>query len=1255
MKEINKTETKSSKLLGIILFHSFIPGKLFKVKAIGHSNNTGDNGAGKSTLLSLLPAFYGADPSKLVDRQADKVSFVDYYLPTPKSVIVFEYEKLGERKCSVMYRNGSSVAYRFLTGTAEQLFSQHLYDELIKQGSETRTWLKNVVSQSMSVSSQIETSVDYRSVILNNKKRLAHRHRAGKNLVAIAHEYSLCSANHSMNHIDILTATMMRHKKMLSRFKTMIVDCFLNNTSMDDVPYKKEYINLANSLDVFVQLDTKKGKFDEAVASKDSLEEYIKQLNSYRAQISSYLHQLAFSDTQLSDKIRSQKVLYSSLVGERKGHLQKLDTELSIHRTEFERKSKVIDAIYNKRDKYESEDDILGKITFYNSLSDMLKEAESAQNHYDNLLEDVQTEESTFNAQVQKLELECSDFRSRKHQEINGILKTKEKIFEHKSDRIEAMQSDLHLERKRLQDEFDEQSEKIRQEQVRLAVLEGQSLEFTQEQKGELRSLENDLEGKRQDLSASQSVVIHLNEQLRQATKTHEDSLSAYHACRDELKEISDEIISVSRALLPTKGSLNEFLEQKVPDWRCNIGKVIAPNLLNSKNLKPIFDLDTTESMFGLHLDLDSIALPDFCLSEEKLLERLDTLKIKELETETREEKAKSRAKSDEQETENLQKEVKIQSQRSKVFEDELSKLSLLKDQKTGQFESDAESRTYEVKKQKSVLESDFFAIKSELKANLENEEQRHQQERVQVKANFDYRLSEEDAKKSAIEALIKDKETVTSDRIRDCKLAFNHALMNKGVDPVSIESAKSKWCALERQCEEIKSFQALIIDYHTWLEAEWKYIDTYNSEKLDLERQIARGVAKRDDYEKSVGRKIDDVATSIKLDEQELISVKEAIGQLTTCTNNLEKAVDESDLASLEDVSVDLEFHSVEHAVSLVTDKITAINTLKKEIVSKVKDVSNTILGLDDNNEIKMMWEQMRSATMTKLSENYDYAINYDSPQFSLACLGDLEELVLNVIPDVRDVKIETLRSISTQVSNYHQTLKQVNSKVDSVSSTLDKSIETGNPFPAIDSIHIKLSSKIHTFDLWKDLNLFSVELDRWSGETSRGLPSKAFLASFKQLLASFKEAQISKNLESLVEMEITIVENGRPAVVRNDEDLEKVGSEGISKLAIIVVFCGMTRFLCQDEDVVIHWPLDELGKISISNLAILFDMMAQKGICLFTAQPDLHPATYKYFATKNHIVKNVGVKSFIGGRRSKVNPLLSESKQNQSIEVVE
>ncbi|WP_196599139.1 ATP-binding protein [Aliivibrio fischeri] len=1252
---MNKSETKSSKLLGIVLFHSFIPGKLFKVKAIGHSNNTGDNGAGKSTLLSLLPAFYGADPSKLVDRQADKVSFVDYYLPTPKSVIVFEYEKLGERKCSVMYRNGSSVAYRFLTGTAEQLFSQHLYDELIKQGSETRTWLKNLVSQSLSVSSQIETSVDYRSVILNNKKRLAQRRSTGKNLVVIAHEYSLCSTSHNMNHIDILTATMMRHKKMLSRFKTMIVDCFLNNTSMDDVPYKKEYSELINSLDVFVQLETKKSKFDEALANKDSLEEYIKQLNSYRAQIASYLHQLALSDTQLSDKIRSQKEQHEILVNERKGKLHTFNSELNNQRIEFERKSKIIDAIYNKRDKYENEDDILGKITLYNSLSDMLREAESARKHYDNLLEDVRTEETELKSQVQKLELECSDFRFRKQQEINNVLKAKEEIVEQKSERLEAMQSDLNFEKKKLQDAFDEQSERIKQEQLRLATLEGQSLDFTSEQKAELRILENDLDKKRRDFNASQNTVIYLNEQLRQATKTHEGSLSAYHACRDELKEISDEIISVSRALLPTKGSLNEFLEQKVPGWRCSIGKVIDPNLLNSKNLKPFFDLDTTESMFGLHLDLDSISLPDFCLSEEKLSERLDTLKIKESEVEVRQGKAKSRAKSDEQEADKLHKEIKIQSQRTKVFEEELSKLNLLKDQKTVQFESDAESRTSEVKKQKSVLESELFTIKSELKEKLENEEQRHQQERVQVKANFDYRLSEEDAKKSAIDELIKNKEKIISDRVSDYKLAFNQALMSKGVDPVSIERAKSKWESLERQCEEIKTFQALIHDYDTWLESEWKYIDSYNSEILVLDRQIKGGEAKRDDYEKSMGRKINDVATSIKLDEQELITVKEAIGQLTTCTNNLEKAVDESDLASLEDVSVDSEFRSVEHAVSLVTDKITAINTLKKEIVSKVKDVSNTILGLDDSNEIKMMWEQMRSATMTKLSENYDYAINYDSPQFSLACLGDLEELVLNVIPDVRDVKIETLRSISTQISNYHQTLKQVNSKVDSVSSTLDNSIETGNPFPAIDSIHIKLSSKIHTFDLWKDLNLFSVELDRWSGETSRGLPSKAFLASFKQLLASFKEAQISKNLESLVEMEITIVENGRPAVVRNDEDLEKVGSEGISKLAIIVVFCGMTRFLCQDEDVAIHWPLDELGKISISNLAILFDMMAQKGICLFTAQPDLHPATYKYFATKNHIVKNVGVKSFIGGRKSRSNPLLSESKQNQSTEVVE
>ncbi|TOM06265.1 hypothetical protein CGH84_24460, partial [Vibrio parahaemolyticus] len=77
---------------------------------------------------------------------------------------------------------------------------------------------------------------------------------------------------------------------------------------------------------------------------------------------------------QLSDKIRSQKEQHEILVNESKGKLHTFNSELNNQRIEFERKSKIIDAIYNKRDKYENEDDILGKITLYNSLSDMLRE-----------------------------------------------------------------------------------------------------------------------------------------------------------------------------------------------------------------------------------------------------------------------------------------------------------------------------------------------------------------------------------------------------------------------------------------------------------------------------------------------------------------------------------------------------------------------------------------------------------------------------------------------------------------------------------------------------------------------------------------------------------------------------------------------------------------------------------------------------------------------------------------------------------------
>lgn len=124
---------------------------------------------------------------------------------------------------------------------------------------------------------------------------------------------------------------------------------------------------------------------------------------------------------------------------------------------------------------------------------------------------------------------------------------------------------------------------------------------------------------------------------------------------------------------------------------------------------------------------------------------------------------------------------------------------------------------------------------------------------------------------------------------------------------------------------------------------------------------------------------------------------------------------------------------------------------------------------------------------------------------------------------------------------------------------------------------------------------------------------------------------------------MTIQITENGRQVPIKTDNDLQNASSTGLSMLAVIVVFCGMTRYLCPDDAVTIHWPLDEIGKLSGKNTVLLFDLMKQYNVTLFCAQPDATPALNRFFVNKNLLDLKQGVRQFEVKRSNTPNPLLS------------
>src|SRR5690606_15235086 len=126
------------------------------------------------------------------------------------------------------------------------------------------------------------------------------------------------------------------------------------------------------------------------------------------------------------------------------------------------------------------------------------------------------------------------------------------------------------------------------------------------------------------------------------------------------------------------------------------------------------------------------------------------------------------------------------------------------------------------------------------------------------------------------------------------------------------------------------------------------------------------------------------------------------------------------------------------------------------------------------------------------------------------------------------------------------------------------------------------------------------------WELTRHHDLPSETLRIGLSSLDKMFRSARMTTSaLGSLVELEIQFTENGRIVPIRNDNDLRNSSSTGLSSIAVVVIFGGLSRFLCPDESVTITWPIDELGELHPSNIDKLFRMMDHKNIVLLCAQP--------------------------------------------------
>ena len=313
-----------------------------------------------------------------------------------------------------------------------------------------------------------------------------------------------------------------------------------------------------------------------------------------------------------------------------------------------------------------------------------------------------------------------------------------------------------------------------------------------------------------------------------------------------------------------------------------------------------------------------------------------------------------------------------------------------------------------------------------------------------------------------------------------------------------------------------------------------------------------------------------------------------------------------------------------------------------RKALENAVISVNNILQASHSDNVIAKSWEEL----LAHRRESFDESAYY-SQEFYLSCVDDLVKLLDEIIPLNELTVIESVRTASQSFMNFYVSLEAFNKRVQSLSREFGKQVALDNPFKSLSDIQIELLSKVEEQDLWTPLRNFADKFTAYQEQGGQGAPSLDFLTTFETLNSVLKNCHISENLESLVSLRISLRENGRQVQIRSDSDLSGLSSRGISKLAIIVIFCGLTRYLCQDQNVRIHWPLDELGELHEDNVVLLFELMNRNNIVLFCAQPNPSPSLLQYFDTSNYIDKNKGVKLCVDANISADNPLLRISQE--------
>lgn len=1187
----------------IILIDSFWAGKTVLLDLDGHINLSGTNGAGKTTFLRLIQLFWGERPSNIVSSTSSKKGFLDYYLPRDSSYLVYEYQRPNQQVCHVMVQSdGRAGKYKFIDAPFDK--SNYVNEHNLPRKSAD---IDRLYRSSAETSRQMSVD-DYCSVIQ------FHQVNSGKKWIRPLQSRFAMSAS-PITHIEKVISSVIEKIGDFDTIKQMLIDISRDKLSHklldneeDKIPFQlnKQHIDawLAD-LNASRELEDKQDDFDHLLITASALKETLAELSHIH-----YFTRQHHSTTQneLKETLKQLALLKqrrTQLKDQHERQLEPKEDELPVLKLKIKDCEFEIDSLEKQKLEYEADD--AESFAFKGSLLDQTIQ-----------------DQKTIKAEIEALENESKEITllyESQLTELNHSFKNQKQGFDNQCTSIQLSKEKQLAEAKEL---FHQRKDQLLNDKnSRLIPIETKKTQLSTEfgiAKASLNSIAPS-EALEKQFSKNQLALKTVREQVKQAFQTHKtvqtdysSALHSYQAIEIQQKNAKAELLKTEdlhkqclKRLRPETGSLQHYLENEVAGWEQNIGRVIAPELLESTRLNPQAIESSQQHFYGLEIDLDGLVERENKTANKASLEQ-------------QEQDLLSRIESLGKETEQIKASLITANKLREQCKSELNRAEQaieIGSQKENNLLTEEDSLNHQIKaekqKQCQQIEDNINQISQQIEdcqKTLNTFNTEYEAENSQLKSEHLGREGTINSDADNTLIAIKQRIETISHLFKQEQQRINQQLKSdlnaSGADD-TIVNLNQKQKQLKSEEEQARSFQRKDKDYQVWLEKRWKQNPDLCQQRSDYQQKsslLSTSIEQlKSDY-KNTRRQLNQDISNQEGSQEKHQSLLTRLGTTSELLNLCPPILSEN---------------IPEYAASTLPDLCHSVLKKRKQqeqTLYKGKQVLLKLFNKHHRSQLAEVWQK----AMEQSSQSNSY--------FQADAL-DIEQPLKNIMQMIDNIKQATSQHIelhATDVNAFYSHLCQFERIIKQTGTRLSNYVSETQYFDALGDIKVNIRSKMNDLEYWQALKTFGENYQQYcdnrdlSGSTE--IPN-SLIEAMGDLTSLLPATGISIKHRSLFDIEFSITENGQIKLARNARELKDVSSTGLSYLALITFFTGVTAMLRKNKNTVICWPIDELGDLAPDNIESMMKMLEQQNIFIFSASPTTNREVLSFFKHRYHLDK--------------------------------